>query len=192
MSMKVTNKYLIQRLFVVLWYKLLLRRMSISQSLFLTILLFTLLVSAKPEPNLHGTWKYTSIIKNQKIIAAEQGSNIPFGDWDTMNISTCRFRNNPKKQPCIFWFSYSIPSLKKAACGTGKWIQVPTDSSKLRKALIFEYQSTSSALYENNSTNPSNPQKTPVIVRTFNIAYLSQDSLSIREGNTYFNYRKVR
>lgn len=178
-----------------------------SSLAWLCILLFT---NANPKPTIQGTWQYSSIVKNQKIVASRWGTNAALHALDTLYISPClkEFSNSvdvypgnsgsklKKQSPCGFWFSYSIPGINKAACGWGKIISVPDDSCRLKKAVQFHYLSTQSATV--NSYNPRNnsSHKPPVLatvsIRTFNIAYLSEDSLSIREGQTFFNYRKVQ
>jgi len=68
-------------------------------------------------------------------------------------------------------FHYSIKSLNKNIGGTFQCLSSPLDSSPYQKTLMFQYQ-------------PSNS------VRRFHIMLLHDDSLIIREGNTYFHYSK--
>jgi hypothetical protein len=72
-------------------------------------------------------------------------------------------------------FHYSIRSVNLSKAGFFSNISVPLDSSPYKKALRFSY--------------PNNIELRTATHRTFNIMQLS-DSLVIREGTTWFYYKK--
>lgn len=73
-------------------------------------------------------------------------------------------------------FHYSIQSIDLHKAGDFSIIDVPLDSSPYKKALYFAYK--------NKSDN-----KQPIVYRIFNVMHLTK-SLVIREGNTWFYYKK--
>lgn len=99
-----------------------------ARSSCLLILVLTVVgiaATAPPYPKLNkqllwGTWNYTQIIKNQKVVFTAQPD-------DTMFLS--------KKGV----FRYHIGGLKKEANGYFAIIKVPADSSPYLRALQFTY-----------------------------------------------------
>ena len=68
-------------------------------------------------------------------------------------------------------FAYDIESMKKHMKGTFTLNYVPRDSSPVQQAFFFSY--------------PNIPKP-----RIFNVAYISDDSLVIREGTLFFRYTR--
>lgn len=136
-----------------------------------------------PIGQLCDNWEYVKIIKPGKTIE-------PFTIKDTMALyGTSRFlfhRDIPyllKDTGFVFFefnkFNYSIPTINKIASGRFILLSVPRDSSqKFGTGLLFHYDTNINGAINVN--------------RLFNIEELNKNSLVIREGNTYFHYRRIR